>query len=236
MNIIDILIILFILMFGIIGYKRGVLLELVKVIGFILVITISFYLKSPIAEFLSMNLPFITFKGSLANATSFNIIFYQVITFIFLAIILEIILNHIVRITGLIEKLLDLTIIFGFASKILGILVGLIEGFVVCFLILLFLNQPAFDIDLMENSKLSEKILKQTPIISSVSGGLISTFNDIYDLVDQYNDDKIGDKELDLKSIDIMLDHKIISKDYVLKLVKKKNINIVGLDQVLNKY
>ena len=142
MNIVDAIIILLILSFGAMGFKRGVLKQLVTTVGFVIVIVLAFYLKNPIAEFLSLNLPFFKFGGVFANVTSINIILYQLISFILVVTILEIVLGVLIKITGVIEKILKFTVILGIPSKILGFFVGIIEGFVVVFLVLFILRQP----------------------------------------------------------------------------------------------
>ena len=58
MNIIDIVIILFILLIGVIGWHNGVIKTTVAAIGILIVFVLSFYLKNPIAEWMSLNLPF----------------------------------------------------------------------------------------------------------------------------------------------------------------------------------
>ena len=82
MNIVDAIIILLILACGVAGFKRGVLKQLVSTVGFVIIVILAFYLKNPIAEFLSLHLPFFNFGGSFANVTSLNIILYQIISFI----------------------------------------------------------------------------------------------------------------------------------------------------------
>ena len=78
MNIVDALIILIILASGVAGFKRGVLKQTVSTVGFIIVVVFAFYLKNPIAEFLSLHFPFFKFSGSFANVASLNIILYQI--------------------------------------------------------------------------------------------------------------------------------------------------------------
>ena len=58
MNIIDIVILLIILVFGIGGMKRGVFKELVITVGWIFVFIVAFKLKDPLAEWFSLHLPF----------------------------------------------------------------------------------------------------------------------------------------------------------------------------------
>ena len=77
MNIIDVVIILIILCGAVIGFKRGVIKELVMTVGFLLVFIISFYLKNPIAEWLSPYLPFFDFWGVFEGVTVLNIILYH---------------------------------------------------------------------------------------------------------------------------------------------------------------
>lgn len=236
MNIIDIAIILIILGFGALGAQRGVLKQLVTTVGFIIVVVLSFYLKNPVAEFLSLHLPFFKFGGGVANAASFNIMFYQAISFIIVVILLESILQVLIKVTGVIEKILKFTIVLGIPSKILGFLVGLIEGFVFVFLALFLLNQPSLKIDIVNDSKLTSKILNSTPILSNIAGGMVDTIEDINELVKDYNDDKVDPNSLDLESIDIMLEHKVISTSYVRKLIDNKKIEVVGIESILNKY
>lgn len=235
-NIIDALIVLTILMMGAIGFKKGVLKQTVSTVGFIIVVVLAFYLKNPIAEFLSLYLPFFKFGGTFAGVTALNILLYQLIAFIIVIIVLEAILQVIIRITGVIEKILKFTIILGIPSKILGLIVGLIEGFIIVFIVLFFLKQPVFNITSFEDSKLSDKILNSTPVLSNVAKGFVETFNDISELGKSYTEQELNENNLNLEAIDVMLKHNVITPDYVLKLVEAKKINVTGIDSVLNKY
>lgn len=236
MNIVDAIIILLILACGVAGFKRGVLKQTVSTVGFIIVVILAFYLKNPIAEFLSLHLPFFTFGGSFANITSINIILYQLISFILVIMLLEVVLNILIKATGVIEKILKFTVILGIPSKILGFVVGIVEGFVITFLILFFLRQPGFNLDIFNGSKLTDPILNSTPVLSNVAGGFVDTFNDLYELGNDYYDQKLDENTLNLKSIDVMLEHKIITTDYVIKLVDANKIKVTGIDNIINKY
>lgn len=236
MNIVDAIIILMVLASGVAGFKRGVLKQAVSTVGFVIVVILAFYLKNPIAEFLSLHLPFFTFGGAFANTASFNIILYQLISFILVVIVLEAILSVFIKITGIIEKILKFTIILGIPSKILGFVVGIVEGFIITFLILFFLRQPGFNLKIFDDSKLTDKILNSTPVLSQVAGGFVDTFHDLYELGNDYYEQKMDENTLNLKSIDVMLEHKIITPNYVIKLVDANKIEITGIDNVINKY
>lgn len=236
MNIVDVVIVLLILMCGVIGFKRGVFKQLVTTVGFVLVIILAFYLKNPIAEFLSLHLPFFTFGGMFLNVTSLSIIVYQIISFLIVVILLQIVLNILIKITGIIEKILKFTIVLGIPSKILGFIVGLAEGFIITFLILFFLRQPGFNLKIFDDSKLTDKILNSTPLLSQVAGNFVDTFNDLYELGNDYYEQDMDANTLNLKSIDVMLEHKVITTNYVEKLVDANKLNIVGIDSIINKY
>ncbi len=236
MNIVDAIIVLLILACGVAGFKRGVLKQTVSTVGFIIVVILAFYLKNPIAEFLSLHLPFFSFGGNLANTASLNIILYQLISFVLVILVLETVLGILIRITGVIEKILKFTVILGIPSKILGFVVGVVEGFIITFILLFFLRQPGFNLKIFDGSKLTNPILNSTPVLSQVAGGFVDTFNDLYELGNDYYEQKLDANTLDLKSIDVMLEHKIITYNYVIKLVDAKKIKITGIDNVINKY
>lgn len=236
MSIVDAIILLLVLACGVAGFRRGVLKQLVTTVGFILVVVLAFYLKNPVAEFLSLNLPFFKFGGEIANAASFNIILYQLISFVLVIIVLQTILNVFIKISGIIEKILKFTIILGIPSKILGFVVGVVEGFIISFLILFFLSQPGLNIKLLDDSKLTQPILNSTPVLSQVAGNLVDTINDITELGNDYYDKKFDENTLNLKSIDVMLEHKIVTPNYIIKLVESEKINVLGIDSVVNKY
>ncbi len=229
MNLVDILIILVIVMFGIIGSERGIIKQLITTIGFLIVVILSFLFMKPFGEFLSLNLPFFFGKTSVLN-----IIFYQALAFVLIAIVLFTILSAFIRMSKVIEKLLKATIILGIPSKILGFLAGLVEGFILVFLCLFILNQPSLKFKQVNESKGAKAILKNSPILSNVGKGMVKTINDIDTLAKESDD--LDENTLNLRYIDVMLDHKVVSKDCIIKLVDKKKIEVTGINKVLNKY
>ena len=235
-NIVDVLIVLTVAWFGVIGFKRGLFKQLVSTVGFIIVIVLAFYLKNPVAEFLSMFLPFFKFGGVYAGVTALNILLYQLIAFLLVLSILLAILNFLIRITGIVETILKFTVILAIPSKIGGLIIGLVTGFIVVFVALFFLNQPALNISGFENSKLTSKILGNFPVLSSLSKGIVNTVDDITALGTKYKAGGVDPNEFNKEAIDVMLKHKVVTPNYVMKLVDKGKINIHGIDTVVNKY
>ena len=233
-NIVDILIILFILLFGVIGFKRGVIKQLVSTVGTLLVYFLAWKLKGGLADVLMQHLPFFNFPGSFEGVSVLNIILYQFIAFIIIAIVLLIVLNILIKVSSIIEKVLKFTIILGIPSKILGFIVGAIEGFIVVYIALFFLHQPSFN-EFMSTSKLTEPILNSTPILSNIAGSMNKAFTDIYALTDKFQTE--NKNQFNLETLDIMLKYDIVNKDSVNKLIELDKLhNIAGIETILSKY
>lgn len=230
-TIIDYLILIFILSYGLLGYKRGVFKQTIIFVGTILVFVISYKFKNVIGDFLVLNLPFFDFKNILNGAVSLNIILYQAIGFLLVSVVLTIIFKILVAITGVFEKILRFTIILGIPSKILGLIVGLIEGYIISFIILFVLYQPMFNINKLNESKYASTILNKSPILSNIAEDSLETVEEIYELYD------IKDANtLNLEIIDIVLEKDVTSVEIIEKLLEKDKLRINNIDTVLNKY
>ena len=224
MGIVDILIIIFILSFGILGSKRGFFKQTVTTVGSILVFVLAYYFKDGVANFLTFNLPFFNFKGEILGLTSLNIIMYQLIAFLLMVLIFSGILAVIIKITGIFEKILRLTIVLGIPSKILGFILGLVEGYVITYIILFILMLPILKVDIIDNSSFARPILKSSPVISNIVGTTKDTCLSIYDLVNDYSKDKDKDK-FNKEAIRIMLSNNMITKSYVEELINKGKLD-----------
>lgn len=237
MNIFDIGIILFIIMFAITGLKQGLIKSTVSLVGMILVFVIAFYLKGPFGSLLCKYLPFFNFSGNLEGLVSINILIYQLLAFI---IIISVLLSIYAILTGLskfIQKLINATIILKLPSAIGGFVIGLIEGYLFTFIILLLLVLPLKNFDLFSKSSLVNTILYKTPIISSSSSNITTSIEDIYNVADKSINKKISTNEANLEIIDTMIKYNITSAHTVEQLIVLDKLDsISGLDKVINKY
>lgn len=120
MNIVDACIILLLGLGFVIGFKRGFTKSIAKSAGFVLVIILAFILKNPLSEYMYQNLPFLSFWGIFKGVTVLNILLYEVIAFLVILALLSIILKMVIFATSIFEKILNMTIILGIPSKILG--------------------------------------------------------------------------------------------------------------------
>ena len=224
MNILDIGIIIFIIFGGILGLKRGFTKELVEAIGFIVVIVLAYFLKNPLSVLMYEYLPFFKF-GLLKNVEIFNILIYEVIAFLICIIILSAILKVILLATSIFEKILNTTIILGIPSKIAGAFVGLIHHFIVSFVILYILSIFCFDVDFVNESKLKDKILNNTPLMSNIADKGVEVVNEFLILKDQYTDKTISESEFNYKAIELFLKYDIITPEALEKLIEKGKIS-----------
>lgn len=223
MNTVDIIILLALLMGGVTGAKNGFFKQSVILVGTIIIFILAWTFKNIIANFLSFTFPFFTFAGPLKGLTALNIVLYQLIGFLVLLALLSAILIVLSKITGVFEKILKFTIILGIPSKILGFIVGLLEAYVIIFVVLFFLNQPAFNLDIMKNSNYSKVIVNSSPGLSNIVENTNEAIKDTYSLISSYQDGK-NNKELNNQIIDTLLKHKVIDKDYLNKLKDKGKI------------
>lgn len=235
MNIIDVLIILFILLYGVIGFKKGFIRSVVSVLGILLVFVLSYMLKDPIAEWLSLNLPFFNFSGAFKDVTILNVIIYQLIAFIIVFSILMGIYYLVLRLSSIIETILKYTIVLGIPSKILGFIFGLIEGVIVVSIALLVLNLPVFNLDFVRESKLRPVILENVPITGTMINKTSKAISEISDLAKDFTSDSTKD-EFNRRSLDILLKYKVIKVDYAEKLVNSGKLKISNANSIINNY
>lgn len=236
MNIIDLLIIIFILIGAVVGFKRGFTSSLVNFVGVILVVIIAYFLKNPISEFLMSFCPFFSFGGIIKGVTVLNIAVYEIIAFILVFSLLMIGLKALLMATGILETLLKFTIVLGLPSKILGAIVGLIENYIIVFFVLYILSMPNFlDVGFIKDSTYREPILKNTPILSNVAESTLAVLDEFKGLSDKYTETE-NSNEFNLETLDLFLKYKVVMVDTVEKLDDSGKIKIEGIETVLNKY
>ena len=235
MNIVDIVLIIFILLVAGAGWKNGFIRTAIGVIGIIIVFVLSFYLKNPIAEWLSLNLPFFNFGGAFKDVTILNVVIYQVIAFLIVFSILMAIYGFILKITNVIEKILKFTIILGIPSKILGFIVGLVEGYFLAGVILIIFSLPVLNFDLVRDSSIRKFMFEKTPIMGSMLNDTTKAYDEIMDLRDEFSSNS-KKNEFNKKSFEIMLKYKIIGTDYAEKLISSGKLEIDDANNIIEKY
>ena len=237
MNIIDVIVLLIIIGSGVYGFKNGFIKQAASLIGIILVFCLSFVLKDPIAEWMSLNLPFFNFMGSFRGVTILNVIIYQLIAFFIVFSILFVIYSIVIKITGIVEKLLKLTIVLAIPSKIFGAILGVLEGFIISMITIMILSLPVLNFGLVRESTTRKYLYNNSPIIGNISKEFNSAVGDIIELKDQFknNSDR---EEFNLQCFDALLKHKAIGISYSEKLVKsgKLGVDEIKAQAIIDKY
>ncbi len=221
MSIVDAVIILFLLLGAAMGFKRGFIRTLVTFIGTFLVIILTLYLKQPVVNFMYAYFPFFDYGGY----SVLNILVYESIAFILIFTLLSCLLGILINITGIVEKILNLTIVLGFISKILGAIAGILEMLLFIFIACFALSRFSFSSALINESRAARIILARTPVISNIAAPTYTAGSEIYELQKEYANAE-NKCEYNRKSVIILVKYGIISKDQARQFVKDGKIKI----------
>ena len=233
LSIVDLLIVIFIILGGIVGYKNGFIREGIHFIGVILIAIISFILKDSLMVILYENLPFFNFFGIIRGISAINILFYQLLSFIIIFAALIFALRVLLLLTGLIEWLVKLTVFLKMSSKILGVLVGMLEFYIYIFIILYILNMPIFNLHYVAESNFGNKVLTETPILSGFVDNTVDAYSDVWLIIK--NNDKSSNREVNTLVLASLLDHNLITIDSAKRLVNANKIDITD-PSILDNY
>lgn len=224
MNIIDVVIIFGLILGGMAGARNGVFKQTTLLIGTILCFVLSWLLKDFIANFLSYTLPFFNFAGPFKGLTSLNIVMYQLIAFMILMALFTSVLVVLLKITDGFEKFLKFTVLLGIPSKILGFIVGVIEAYVILFAILFFVNQPAFNFGVVNESHFKDPILTSSPGLSNMVGDMNDAINDIYYITKDYHYSN-NSNTFNRRVVNSLLEHNVIDEEYLNELRTRGKID-----------
>lgn len=222
MNILDAVIIIFLIVGILAGFSRGFIKETVLLLGIVVILVLSFNLRVPVSTFFYKHLPFFSFGGVFKGVSVLNILLYEVIAFLIVFSILYLILRIILKITGVIEGILKATIILGFFSKIAGGIVGFIEGYIITFIILFIFSQPFIKVTGIEDSKLSDKILSNTPIMTNAVKNTSKVIDEIDELSKQYKTDS---ESFNNEAIELFLKYNIVTQENIDYLREKGKLD-----------
>lgn len=237
MNILDIVIVLILIMSAIIGFKRGAIKEIVSLVGIIIVFIVAFAFKGVLGNVLCKWLPFFNFAGNLEGVTVLNILLYQLIAFLIIYSLLFSIYMIVMKISGVVQKLVHMTVILWLPSKIIGAVVAFITGYVMVFVVLLALLIPLKDTDMFKESKFANYVVYDTPILAGSAENISRSINEVYTLGEDLSKGDISKNEANLETMDILLKYKIVSPETARQLIVLDKLDgISGLDSVIKRY
>ena len=235
MNLVDLIIIVLLVMGAIVGFKRGLIRQLLSLCGTIIAAVLAFLFKTPLAQLLCEYLPFFSFKGVLAGLSVLNLFVYEVIAFLIILAIFVGLLQVLIFLSNILEKIVSMTIIFALPSKLAGAIFGVLENYIVVFIILFIVSLPFFNIDIIRGSELRDPIVTKTPVLNKLAEKSVEVGTEIANLVDKYKieEDK---NQYNLDTLDVLLKYNITKVETVDRLVEKNKIQLVNIDLVLSKY
>ena len=171
----------------------------------IVIFILSWQLKGIIGNILCIFLPFFEFKGSIAGISSLNIMLYQLIAFLIVFGLLLGIYVFTLKLSRLVQKIVNATIILVIPSKILGALVSFIKGYLIIFIISVILIIPFANVEMFRDSTIINIVLYKTPLLSKYTSTFTKPISDIVELSNSVKDNKITSNEANKKAIEITL-------------------------------
>lgn len=220
--IVNIAILLFIVMEIINGYKKGFLESSVRLVGFIAAIVGAYLLKNSVSVYMYTHLPFFKFEGLFKGVSALNIIVYEVISFILVFIVLLIVLKIIAKITNLVERVLSLIFFIGLPSKILGALVGFLQGMIILYFAIFVFKVGCNIAGFGMEPSLADDIIN-IPVLRDTFGASMHSLDEITALATSYEDTK-DKEEFNKQAIDILLKYNVITKENLQILVDNGKI------------
>ena len=240
MNIIDLVIIIFLLYSIFMGYTRGVIQEAFKLVGNFLVIIFSFFFTKSLSDILCNSLPLYNFEFFDIHLSCFWIFIYHIIAFVMIALALKMLVNFILMFTGIVDTVVDLIPIFNRLSRILGMVLGFFGGLIVSFIVLLVISVPLASSTLLHESKYANYILDNTFIVSGMAKNIRGATNDVYNLSMEIKKDEERLDNTDgynAEMLNIMLKYDLVSLDTIDKLVEQEKIdNTKAIERTIKRY
>lgn len=164
------LLIVFLLLGGLItGFRRGLIVQVIHMTGFIISLIVAFMYYKPLANKFVLWVPYpgVTAGSKLhfpVEQLDLDETFYRLLAFILIFFTVKILLQLVASMLDFLKYLP----VLGFAARLLGAALGFIEFYFILFFILYFLAmipigfiQNAFD-----HSLLAKTMFEHTPIIS----------------------------------------------------------------------
>ena len=209
------------------GLKKGFINGIISLVGLVIIVVLSFLFKGLLASTFMNIFPFFKFSGAYKGIYSLNILLYEGIAFFLIFAFLLSILSLIMKFTGIVQKIIDLSIVLTLPSKILGVLTGLFNAIIVVFVMLFILLNINKTRKMVYDSKIASFILERTFILSSVTSNEYLSAEEINDVIHECKN-HTSVKTCNTNMANVLIKYNIVEKEKVIELNKKgklKNIN-----------
>ncbi|MHA6259407.1 CvpA family protein [Sporosarcina sp. CAU 1771] len=164
------LLIVFLLLAGLItGFRRGLIVQIIHMTGFIIALLVSYKYYEMLAEKFVLWIPYpgVTAGSKLSFAVEeldLDETFYRLLAFVLIFIIVKFALQLIASMFDFLKYLP----VLGFVSRFVGAALGFIEFYLLIFFVLYLTAMLPIDMiqNFMENSILKDAMFEHTPILS----------------------------------------------------------------------
>lgn len=216
MAIVDIVAILALLLGAFLGYKKGAISSLVHLIGLLAIVIVAYQFKDKLADIFIKYLPFFNFGGNLKDLYALNFLLYEGVAFIVIFVLLYCLLNILLNLSGFIDLLLKVTIIFDLPSKIVGAILGAVQAIIYIFVISFTLLTIGQTQGVVMDSTISRGIVERTPIVNMVFRTGIGAAENVYLSVEKYKPGEEGKMmEVNLEIIRSLIKYEVVSSGLV---------------------
>ena len=233
---IEITMLIFLIIGAVIGWRRGLITSLVSFIFTILIFVGAFFLKNFVSVLMYENLPFFKFSGEYEGVSALNILIYEAIAFVICLIALVLIAFIITKLTNLVNKLVNATVILALPNKIFGMILSLTQFFIIMYFVLFILVQIPYTNKMfgLNESNVATVVINKTPGLSLMTDKYYESYKEVYDAIELGNATSEVDK--DYLILDILMKNKIVTVESVQKLKDQGKLDIENIDELINKY
>ena len=167
--------------------------------------------------------------------SNLNILIFEAISYIVTIVVLAFIVGLIASATGILDKYVDHGNIVSFPSKIAGCLIGAVEGYVLCFVVVFVLSLISPFSAFYNTSKYADMILTKTPLLSDYSKTTYDSVNEVYTIAkdNATKQDKTNSNQDILR---VLLKYEIITPQSVETLQENGKLDFDGIDEILEEF
>ena len=154
-----------------------------------------------------------------------NILMYDALAFITIFLLCMSIVHIVLKVTGILQKIIDYSVVLTLPSKILGAIIGLINAFIIIFITLFVLININSTREKVYESKIGNYIIGEAFLVSDVTDDYYDSVKVINKVLDECDSNK---KICNALVANTLIKYNIITKEDTLKLIdshKLKNIS-----------
>ncbi|AQU79011.1 CvpA family protein [Planococcus faecalis] len=165
----DILLVILLIGGIIVGAKRGFIVQLIHMIGFVVALVAAYKYYKPLSEYFVLWIPYPAINENsqftlVVDQLDLDQTFYQLLAFALIFFVVKFALQLVASMFDFLKFLP----VLGFFSKILGAILGFIEAYILLFIFIYVFALLPLDVvqNQLENSGIAQSMIENTPYFS----------------------------------------------------------------------